>query len=103
MVERAGYREIFVPLNAGNGSNTGVAIEIARLRGDLRAIAYGKEPIVFVWCAPGLDGDEAGAEACGDRGIRNSGELKLAVAGADAGDGGDDGGGGGAEGFCECP
>ena len=41
MVERAGYREIFVPLNAGNGSNTGVAIEIAGLRGDLRVIAYG--------------------------------------------------------------
>jgi len=34
MVERVGYREIFVPLNAGNGSNTGVAIEIARLRGE---------------------------------------------------------------------
>src|SRR6266480_3928798 len=41
MEERAGYREIFVPLNAGNGSNTGVAIEIAGLRGDLRVIAYG--------------------------------------------------------------
>jgi len=41
MVERAGYRKIFVPLIAGNGSNTGVAIETAGLRGDLKVIAYG--------------------------------------------------------------
>ena len=40
-MKRVGYREIVVPLKAGNGSNTGVAIEIARLRGDLRVIAYG--------------------------------------------------------------
>ena len=56
---------------------------------------------MFVRLAAGLDGDEAGAETCGDRGVRNGGELQVAIAVADAGNGGDDGGGSGAEGFGE--
>src|SRR5258708_12677945 len=61
----------------------------------------GQEPIVFVRFAAGLDGDETGAEPCGDGGIRNGGELQVAIAVADAGDGSNDGGGSGAEGFGE--
>jgi hypothetical protein len=51
--------------------------------------------------AAGLDGDETGAEPCGDRGIRNSRELQVAVAVTDTRDGSDDGGGSGSEGFGE--
>ena len=61
----------------------------------------GQEPIVFVRFAAGLDGDETGAEPCGDRGIRNRGKLQVAVAVTDARDGSDDGGGSGTEGFGE--
>ncbi len=56
---------------------------------------------MLVWFAAGLDGDEAGAEARGDRGIRNGRELQVAIAVANAGDGSDDGGGPCAEGFGE--
>src|SRR5258708_24625734 len=61
----------------------------------------GQEPIVFVRFAAGLDGDETGAEPCGDGGIRNGGELQVAIAVADAGDGSNDGGGSGAGGVGE--
>ena len=61
----------------------------------------GQEPIVLVRFAAGLDGYETGAETCCDRGVRNGGELQVAIAVADAGNGGDDSGGSGAEGFAE--
>src|SRR5260370_18853109 len=61
----------------------------------------GQEPIVLVRFAGGLDGDETGAEPCGDRGIRKSRELQVALTVTDARDGSDDGGGSGAKGFGE--
>src|SRR5258708_9813343 len=61
----------------------------------------GQEPVVLVRFAAGLDGDETGAEPCGDRGISDSGELKFAIAVTDAGNGSDDGGGSRAVGFGE--
>src|SRR5260370_40717339 len=61
----------------------------------------GQEPIVLVRFAAGLDGDETGAEPCGDRGIRKSRELQVALTVTDARDGSDDGGGSGAQGFGE--
>lgn len=61
----------------------------------------GQEPIVLVRFAAGLDGYETGAQPRGDRGIRNSRELQVAVAVTDARDGSDDGGRSGAEGFGE--
>src|SRR5229473_2203471 len=57
----------------------------------------GQEPVVGVRFAAGLDGEEAGAELGGDRGIRCGGELQVAITVTDVGDGGDDGGGSGAE------
>ena len=59
----------------------------------------GQEPIVFVRLAAGLNGDEARAEPRGDRRIGDGGELQVAIAVTDAGDGSDDGGGSSAEGF----
>src|SRR5207249_8056735 len=59
----------------------------------------GQEPVVLVRLAAGLNGDEAGAKARGDRRIRGGRELQVAITVADTGDGSDDGGGSRAEGF----
>jgi len=74
MVERAGYREIFVPLNAGNGSNTGVAIEIAGLRGDLKVIAYGN----FVMADATVEIGEHGGSLVSDDGSFKVGACEAA-------------------------
>src|SRR5712664_1888092 len=64
-------------------------------------LSDGQEPIVGVRFAAGLDGDDTGTQPRGHRGIRNGGELQIAIAVLDARDGGDDGGGSSAEGFRE--
>src|SRR5439155_21289755 len=43
----------------------------------------GQEPVVLVRLAAGLNGDEAGAKARGDRRIRGGRELQVAITVAD--------------------
>src|SRR5260370_13955285 len=64
-------------------------------------ILDGREPIVGVRLATGLDGDEAGTQPRGDRGIGCGGELQVALAVTNSCGGGNDGSGSGAASFGE--